>query len=136
MKKNISTKKELSEQQRGKLLSLLKARFEKHMSRHKGLEWKKIQAKLEDNSEKLWSLHEMEATGGEPDVIGFDKKTGTYIFCDCAAESPKGRRSLCYDREARQSRKEHKPKDNAMDVATAMGVEMITEEQYRELQTL
>lgn len=136
MKKNISTTKELSEQQRGKLLSLLKARFEKHMSRHKGLEWKKIQAKLEDNSEKLYSLHEMEATGGEPDVIGFDKKTGTYIFCDCAEESPKGRRSLCYDREARQSRKEHKPKDNAMDVATAMGVEMITEEQYRELQTL
>lgn len=131
-----SNKKELSPKQRGLLLGTLKARFEENMNRHKGLVWSKIQAKLEGNNKKLWSLNEMETTGGEPDVIGYDKKMNEYIFCDCADESPKGRRSLCYDREARQSRKEHKPKDNAMDVATAMGIEMVTEEQYRALQQL
>ena len=114
----------------------LKARFEKNMNRHKGLEWAKVQAKLEANAEKLWSLNEMERTGGEPDVVGHDKKTGEYIFYDCSAESPKGRRSLCYDREALDSRKENKPKDNAMDMAAAMGIELLTEEQYRELQKL
>ncbi len=131
-----SGKKESSLQQRKELLTVLKARFEKHTNRHKGLEWAKVQAKLEANIEKLWSLSEMERTGGEPDVIGQDKKTGEYIFYDCSAESPKGRRSLCYDREALESRKEHKPKDNATDVAAAMGIELLTEEQYRELQKL
>src|SRR5207237_5615590 len=135
--KNInSNKKELSPEQRRELLRALKARFEKNMNRHKGLEWAKVQAKLEANAEKLWSLHEMERTGGEPDVVGHDKKTGEYIFYDCSAESPKGRRSLCYDREALDSRKEHKPENNAMDMAAAMGIELLTEEQYRELQKL
>jgi len=126
----------LSKTQNEELLRTLRARFEKNMSRHKGLEWVKVQTKLEANAEKLWSLHEMERTGGEPDVIGHDKKTGEYIFYDCSSESPKGRRSLCYDREALESRKENKPKDNAMDVAAAMGIELLTEEQYRELQKL
>src|SRR5829696_6575658 len=116
------------------LLPVLKARFEKNMSRHKGLEWPKVQARLEANPEKLQSLNEMETSGGEPDVVGHDKKTGEFIFYDCSAESPKGRRSVCYDREALDSRKEHKPKDNAIDMAAAMGVELLTEEQYRELQ--
>src|SRR5580698_3367259 len=128
--------KDLSPEQREEQRRVLKARFEKNMNRHKGLEWAKVQAKLEANTEKLWSLHEMERTGGEPDVVGDDKKTGEYIFYDCAAESPKGRRSLCYDREALDSRKENKPKDNAMDMAAAMGVELLTEEEYRELQKL
>src|SRR6266702_2091450 len=129
-------KKDLSPEQREELLRALKARFEKNMNRHKGLEWAKVQAKLEANTEKLWSLHEMEKTGGEPDVVGHDKKTGEYIFYDCSLESPKGRRSLCYDREALESRKEHKPEDDATDMATAMGIELLTEEQYRELQKL
>ena len=131
-----SKKKELSPEQRKELLRALKARFEKNMNRHKGLEWAKVQAKLEVNAEKLWSLNEMERTGGEPDVVGHDKKTGEYIFYDCSAESPRGRRSVCYDREALDSRKEHKPEDNAMDMAAAMGIELLTEEQYRELQKL
>ena len=126
----------LSPEQREELLSVLKARFEKNMDRHQGLDWAAVQAKLEASPEKLWSLHEMERTGGEPDVLGHDKKTGEYIFYDCSAESPKDRRSLCYDREALDSRKEHKPKDSAMDMAAAMGVELLTEEQYRELQKL
>ena len=134
--KGVKTKKELSPEQREELLRALKARFEKNMNRHKGLEWAKVQAKLEANTEKLWSLHEMERTGGEPDVVGHDQKTGEYIFYDCSAESPKGRRSVCYDREALESRKEHKPKDNAIDMAAAMGIELLTEEQYRELQKL
>src|SRR5213595_2301837 len=131
-----SNKKELPQEQREELLRALKARFEKNMNRHKGLEWAKVQAKLEANNEKLWSLNEMERSGGEPDVDGFDKKTGEYIFYDCSAESPKGRRSLCYDGEALQSRKEHKPENNAIDMAAAMGIELLTEEQYRELQQL
>src|SRR6201998_2441762 len=131
-----SNKKQLSPQQREELLRALKARFEKNMNRHKGVEWARVQAKLEASIEKLWSLHEMERTGGEPDVIGHDKKTGEYIFCDCSAESPKGRRSLCYDREALDSRKENKPKDTAVDMAAALGIELLTEEQYRELQKL
>src|SRR5205814_6166115 len=135
--KNInSNKKKLSPEQRKELLRALKARFEKNMNRHKGLEWAKVQAKLEANNEKLWSLNEMERSGGEPDVVGFDKKTGEYIFFDCSAESPKGRRSFCYDGEALQSRKEHKPENNAIDMAAAMGIELLTEEQYRELQQL
>ncbi|HKZ80510.1 MAG TPA: DUF4256 domain-containing protein [Pyrinomonadaceae bacterium] len=133
---NVKTKKGLSPEQREELLRALKARFEKNMSRHKGLEWAKVQTKLERNAEKLWSLNEMERTGGEPDVVGHDKKTGEYIFYDCSAESPKGRRSVCYDREALESRKEHKPENNAIDMAVAMGVELLTEEQYRELQKL
>src|SRR5271169_495992 len=131
-----SKKKELSAGQREELLAALKARFEKNMNRHKGLEWASVRAKLEANAEKLSSVNEMERTGGEPDVVGHDKKTGEYIFYDCAAESPKDRRSLCYDREALDSRKENKPKGNAMDMAAAMGVELLTEEQYRELQKL
>jgi len=126
----------LSKKQHEELLTTLKARFEKNMNRHKSLEWAKVQAKLEANAEKLWSLNEMERTGGEPDVVGHDKKTGEYIFYDCSAESPKGRRSVCYDRAALESRKENKPKDNAMNMASAMGVELLTEEQYRELQRL
>jgi hypothetical protein len=126
----------LSKKQREELLRTLQARFEKNMDRHKGLEWAKVQAKLEANAEKLRSLNEMEKTGGEPDVVGQDKKTGEYIFYDCSAESPKGRRSLCYDREALESRKENKPKDSAMGMASTMGVELLTEEQYRELQKL
>ena len=129
-------KKELSPAQRKQLLGTLKARFEKNKNRHKGLEWAEVQAKLEANAEKLWSLNEMERTGGEPDVVGHDKKTGEYIFYDCSEESPKGRRSLCYDREALDSRKENKPKDCAIDMAAAMGIELLTEEQYRELQKL
>jgi hypothetical protein len=126
----------LSNKQREEILKALKARFEKNANRHKGLAWAQVQAKLEANAAKLWSLNEMEKTGGEPDVVGHDKKTGEYIFYDCAAESPKGRRSICYDREALDSRKENKPKNNAMDMAAAMGVELLTEEQYREFQKL
>lgn len=126
----------LTKKQREDLLKTLKVRFEKNMNRHQGLEWAKVQAKLEANTEKLWSLNEMERTGGEPDVVGHDKKTDEYIFYDCAADSPKGRRSICYDREALESRKENKPANNAMDMATAMGIELLTEEQYRELQKL
>ncbi|HYU45834.1 MAG TPA: DUF4256 domain-containing protein [Terriglobales bacterium] len=135
--RNINSNKEdLSPEQREELLRALKARFEKNMNRHKGLEWAKVQAKLEANTEKLRSLNEMERTGGEPDVVGHDKKTGEYIFYDCSAESPKGRRSVCYDREALESRKEHKPDNNAIDMAAAMGIELLTEEQYRGLQKL
>jgi Protein of unknown function (DUF4256) len=129
-------KKELSPNQSEELLNTLKARFEKNKDRHKGLEWAKVQAKLETHTEKLWSLHVMEETGGEPDVVAYDEKTGEYIFYDCAAESPKGRRSLCYDRAAWESRKENKPADNAVDMADAMGIEILTEAQYRELQQL
>ncbi len=129
-----SDKKELSPKQREELLRALKDRFEKNMNRHKGLEWAKVRAKLEANPEKLWSLNEMERTGGEPDVVGHDKKTGEYIFYDCSAESPKGRTSVCYDREGLESRKEHKPGNNAIDMAAAMSIELLTEEQYRELQ--
>ena len=129
-------KKKFSSEQQKELFSSLKARFEKNMNRHKGIEWAKVQAKLEANPEKFWSLNEMERTGGEPDVVGLNKKTGEYIFNDCSAESPKGRRSLCYDREALESRKEHKPEDNAVDMAAAMGIELLTEERYRELQKL
>ncbi len=129
-------KKKLSSKQYEDLLNTLKTRFEKNMTRHKGLEWTKVQTKLEAHTDKLWSLHEMEETGGEPDVVGHDKKTGEYIFYDCSAESPKGRRSICYDREALESRKEHKPSTSAMDLAAAMGIELLTEEQYRALQQL
>ncbi len=136
MKKLNSNKKELSPEQREELLRALKARFEKNMNRHKGLEWARVRAKLEADTVKLWSLNEMERTGGEPDVVGHDKKTGEYIFYDCSAESPKGRRSVCYDREALEARKEHKPKDSAMNMAAAMGIELLTEQEYRELQKL
>ncbi|WP_099157220.1 DUF4256 domain-containing protein [Virgibacillus ndiopensis] len=129
-------KKELSLEQREELLRALHARFEKNMHRHEGLVWTKIQAKLEANTENLWSLNEMERTGGEPDVVGHDKKTDKYIFYDCSAESPKGRRSVCYDRAALESRKKHKPENNAIDMATDMGIELLTEEQYRALQKL
>jgi hypothetical protein len=129
-----SMKKDLSPEQREELLRTLKTSFEKNMNRHNGLEWSKVQAKLGVHTEKLWSLNEMEKTGGEPDVIGLDKKTGEYIFYDCSAESPKDRRSLCYDHEGLESRKEHKPENSAIDVATAMGIELLSEEQYRELQ--
>jgi len=131
-----SGKKDMSPEQREAALGALKARFERNMNRHKGLEWAQVQAKLQANAERLWSLNEMERTGGEPDVIGRDSKTGEYIFCDCSAESPKGRRSLCYDREALDSRKENKPENSAVDVAAAMGIELLTEEQYRALQNL
>jgi hypothetical protein len=131
-----STGKELSPKQREELLGTLKARFEKNMNRHKSLEWGKIKARLEANSGKLWSLSEMERTGGEPDIVGHDKKTGEYVFFDCAAETPKGRVSVCYDREGWESRKEHRPKNTAMDMAAAMGIELLTEEQYQELQKL
>ena len=134
---NVETKKELSTKQREELLSTLKARFENNMDRHKGLEWSKIQTKLEaDPDEKLLSLNEMERTGGEPDVVAYDKTTGEYIFFDCSPESPKGRRNVCYDREALEARKEHKPEDSAMDMAAAIGIDILTEEQYRELQKL
>ncbi|MUG43955.1 DUF4256 domain-containing protein [Paenibacillus woosongensis] len=133
---DISNKKELSPEQREVLLNTLKARFDKNIDRHKTLEWANVQAKLEANIEKLWSLHEMEHTGGEPDVVGFDNKTGEYIFYDCSAESPKGRRSVCYDHEALESRKQHKPENSAVGMAAAMGIELLTEEQYRELQKL
>jgi hypothetical protein len=132
----MGNKNELSPEQREELIRALKARFEKNMNRHKGLEWAKLQAKLEANTEKMWCLHEMERTGGEPDVVGNDNKTGEYIYYDCSAESPKGRRSVCYDREGLESRKEHKPENNANDMAAAMGIELLTEEQYRELQKL
>jgi Protein of unknown function (DUF4256) len=128
--------KRLSARQRAELLKALQARFEKNRNRHKGLEWAKVQARLEANPEKLWSLHEMERTGGEPDVVGQDKKSGEYIFFDCCAETPEGRRSVCYDREGLESRKEHKPANTAIDMATAMGIELLTEEQYLELQKL
>src|SRR3984893_10735758 len=136
MNKTNSNRKELSPEQRVELLSELKDRFEENMNRHKGLEWAKVQAKLEANTKKLWSLYEMERTGGEPDVVGYDKKTGEYIFYDCSPESPKGRRSLCYDDEALEDRKEHKPDGSAIDMAATMGIELLTEEQYRELQQL
>jgi hypothetical protein len=132
----VETKKKLSPEQREELLRALKARFEKNMNRHKGLEWAKVKAKLEANTEKLWSLNEMERTGGEPDVVSHDKKTGEYTFFDCSAETPKDRRSVCYDREGLDSRKEHKPANNAIDMAAVMGIELLTEEQYRELQKL
>jgi hypothetical protein len=134
--KGAGTKKELSPKEREELLKALKARFEKNMNRHEGLEWAKVQARLEANTEKLWSLNEMEKTGGEPDVVGHDQKTGEYIFFDCSPESPNGRTNVCYDREALESRKEHKPKNSAMDMAAAMGIELLTEEQYQELQKL
>lgn len=128
--------KELSLEQREELLKVLKVRFEKNMNFHKGIEWSEVQEKLETNTEKLWSLNQMEETGGEPDVIGYDKETGEYIFCDCSAESPKGRRSICYDHEALESRKENKPQNSAMNMADEMGIELLTEEQYRVLQRL
>jgi len=134
--KGVVTKKELTPGRREELLGTLKARFEKNMNRHKGLEWDEVRTRLEANAEKLWSLNEMERTGGEPDVAGHDKKTGEYIFVDCSAQSPEGRTSICYDREGLESRKEHRPKNNALDLAAAMGVELLTEEQYRELQKL
>src|SRR5687768_10780896 len=134
--KGVGTKKELSPKERDELLKTLKARFEKNMGRHKGLDWAKVQAKLEANPKKLWSLGEMEKTGGEPDVVGHDKKTSEYIFFDCSPESPKGRRSVCYDREALKARKEHKPKDSAINMAAAMGIEILTEDEYRALQKL
>jgi hypothetical protein len=136
MKNSSSNKKDLSPEQCKELLRALKARFEKNMNRHKGFKWAKVQVKLEANSEKLWSLNEMDKTGGEPDVVGYDKKTGEYIFYDCSAESPNGRRNVCYDREALESRKEFKPENNAIDMADAMCIEILTEEQYRELQKL
>ena len=129
-------KKQLSAKQREELLTALQTRFENNMNRHKGLNWDKVQARLQGNPEKLWSLNEMESTAGEPDVVGHDHRTGEYVFYDCSAQSPKGRTSLCYDREALDSRKEHKPKNNAMDMAASMGVELLTEEQYLELQKL
>jgi len=132
----INEQKELSAEQRSELLNTLKARFEKNKSRHEAIEWANVQTKLATNANKLWSLNEMEKTGGEPDVIGYDEKTTEYIFCDCSAESPKGRRSVCYDQEALVSRKENKPQNNAIDMATAMGIEILTEEQYRNLQKL
>jgi len=129
-------KKEMSPEQCEELLDTVKARFEKNMNRHKGLEWAEVQAKLVANPEKLWSLNEMERTGGDPDVVGYDKETGEYIFYDCSAESPKGRRSVCYDQEALESRKQNKPKNNAIEMAAAMGIELLSEEKYRELQKL
>jgi hypothetical protein len=134
MKNMNSNQMELSPKEREELLKTMKARFEKNMNRHKGLEWAKIEAKLEANTEKFWSLNEMEETGGEPDVIGQDKKTGEYLFYDCSAESPKGRRSICYDHEALESRKEHKPRNSATGMAADMGIELLSEDQYRELQ--
>ena len=136
MSKTKGTKKELSSKRIKELLTTLKTRFEKNINRHKDIKWENVLAKLEKNTEKLWSLNEMERTGGEPDVVGYDTKTGEYVFYDCSAESPADRRSLCYDRAALVARKEHKPKDSAVDVATAMGIELLTEEQYRELQKL
>jgi Protein of unknown function (DUF4256) len=134
--KGSSGKRELPPKQREELLRTCQKRFQTNMTRHKGLEWAEVEEKLEANAEKLWSLNEMERTGGEPDVVGHDRQTGEYIFFDCSPESPKDRRSLCYDRKALESRKEHKPKDNALDMAAAMGIDLLTEEQYRELQTL
>ena len=135
-KNNMSKKNKLSPKQSEEILNTLQSRFEKNSSRHKSLDWNKIQAKLEANPEKLWSLNEMESTGGEPDVVGLDKKTGEYVFYDCSAESPKGRRSVCYDVEALESRKEHKPKNSAVGMAAEMGIEILSEEEYRELQKL
>ena len=134
--KGVETKQKLSPEQRAELLATLRARFEKNMNRHKGLKWAEVAARLEANAGKLWSLQAMEQTGGEPDVVGHDKKTDEYLFFDCSAESPKGRTSVCYDREGLDSRKEHKPADSAMDMAAAMGIELLTAEQYRELQQL
>jgi uncharacterized protein YpuA (DUF1002 family) len=131
-----SSKKQLSPEQHEELLNTLKTRFAKNKNRHKDVEWAKVESRLEANTDKLWSINEMERTGGEPDVVGYDKKTGEYIFYDCSAESPKGRRSICYDREALEARKENKPKDSAMNMAADMGIELLTEEQYRELQEL
>ncbi len=131
-----SNKTNLAQEEKGTLLNVLKARFEKNMNRHKDIDWLKVQARLEAAPEKLWSLNEMEMTGGEPDVVAYDKKSGEYIFYDCSSESPKGRRSICYDREALDSRKENKPKDSALDMAAAMGIELLSEEQYRGLQKL
>jgi hypothetical protein len=131
-----STKKELSPEQREELLSVLKARFEQNMNRHTGLAWANVQATLEANPEKLWSLTEMERTGGEPDVVGHDPRTGEYLFYDCSAETPQGRRRVCYDREGQEARKDHNPAQNALDLAAAMGIELLTEEQYRALQKL
>ncbi|GCC51901.1 DUF4256 domain-containing protein [Chryseotalea sanaruensis] len=136
MSKMSSAKKKISKEQREELLEILKTRFDKNMKRHKGIEWAKVEARLDKNAEKLWSLAEMEKTGGEPDVVGFDKKSGEYMFVDCAAESPKGRRSICYDHEALESRKEHKPGNSAVQMAEDMGIALLTEEQYRELQKL
>lgn len=129
-------KKKLSPEQQSELIGILKTRFEKNKARHKGLDWPKVQARLEAHPAKLWSLDEMESSGGEPDVVGYDKKTGEFIFYDCSAESPKGRRSICYDHEALESRKEHKPKDSALGMAADMGIDILTEEEYRELQKL
>lgn len=129
-------KKDLSAKQKEELLEVLKERFEKNKVRHKGLDWTNVQKRIEAEVDKLWSLHEMESTGGEPDVVGYDKKSGAYIFYDCSAESPKGRRSLCYDREAWKARKEHKPKNNVMDMAASIGIDLLTEKEYRELQKL
>ncbi len=134
--RSSGSRHELSPEQREELLQTLKARFEKHMNRHPGLEWGQVQSRLDAHPGKLWSLNEMERTGGEPDVIGQDKKTGEFLFCDCSAESPKDRRSVCYDREALESRKEHKPKSSAIEMATAMGIEILAEAEYRQLQTL
>jgi len=136
MNNSAGSKRRLSSEQRDEFLSVLKSRFEKSMGRHKGLAWAEVQTSLEADAGKLWSLHEMERTGGEPDVVGHDKKSGEWVFFDCSAETPKGRTSVCYDREGLESRKEHKPKTTAMDMAAAMGIELLTEEQYRELQTL
>lgn len=136
MSKMSNAKKKISKEQREELLEILKTRFDKNMKRHKGIEWAKVEARLDKNAEKLWSLAEMEKTGGEPDVVGFDKKSGEYMFVDCAAESPKGRRSICYDHEALESRKEHKPGNSAVQMAEDMGIALLTEEQYRELQKL
>lgn len=132
----MAKRKELAPEHREQLLEILKDRFGKNMGRHNGLEWPKVEAKLKADGEKLWSLNEMERTGGEPDVVGYDNNTNEYVFYDCSAESPKGRRGVCYDREALESRKEHKPENNAVDMAADMGVEILTEEQYRELQKL
>ncbi len=134
MAKSNSSKRTLSPKQHVELLKALQARFEKHMHRHQGLDWEEVQARLEAYPEKMWSLDQMEQTGGEPDVVGFDKKTGEYVFFDCSEETPKGRRSVCFDREGLESRKEHRPENTAIDMAAAMGIEMLTEEQYRELQ--
>lgn len=136
MSKTKSNKKKMSAETREELLKTLKTRFEKNKNRHKGIEWAEVQAKLEANPDKLWSLDEMEITGGEPDVVGYDKKTGEYIFYDCSAESPKGRRSICFDGEALESRKEHKPENSATEMAADMGIEILSEEEYRELQQL
>lgn len=136
MSKKKTSPKPLAPEQLGKLLTILQARFEENMQRHPGLSWAKVEARLAANPEKLWSLQAMESSGGEPDVVALDKKSGEYVFCDCSAESPSGRRSLCYDREALESRKEHKPKNSALEMAAAMGIELLTEELYRDLQKL